>query len=102
MSIVERETWTLAEKIGCIFIYVTASSPSKDSLGTTNGISQMTVSIARATGPILATSLFAFSVERNVLGGYAVYTIIFMLSCLALFPALRLPTKPWDESDNKE
>ncbi|KAF8348802.1 major facilitator superfamily domain-containing protein [Amanita rubescens] len=86
----------------CIFIYIVASSPNKSSLGTTNGISQMTVSIARATGPTLATSLFSYSIERNVLGGYAVYAIIFVLSCLALIPAVWLPTKPWDECDSKE
>ncbi|KAK2462968.1 hypothetical protein APHAL10511_005020 [Amanita phalloides] len=85
----------------CIFIYITASSPNKNSLGTTNGISQTTVSIARAIGPALATSLFSFSVDKNILDGYAVYAILFVLSCLALLPALRLPAKPWDDYDEQ-
>ncbi|KAF8630793.1 hypothetical protein AX15_002723 [Amanita polypyramis BW_CC] len=84
----------------CIFIYIIASSPNKNSLGATNGISQTIVSIARAIGPALATSLFSFSVENNILGGYVVYVILFVLSCLALLPALRLPSKPWDVYDD--
>ncbi|KAF8718255.1 hypothetical protein AX14_012063 [Amanita brunnescens Koide BX004] len=84
----------------CIFIFITASSPNKYSLGATNGMSQTTVSIARAIGPALATSLFSFSVDRNVLGGYAVYLILFSLSCAALLPVLQLPVKPWDHNDN--
>ncbi|KAF8713430.1 hypothetical protein AX14_012984 [Amanita brunnescens Koide BX004] len=84
----------------CIYIFITASSPNKHSLGATNGISQTTVSIARAIGPALATSLFSFSVDRNILGGYAVYLVLFTLSCSALLPAVQLPDKPWDENDN--
>lgn len=83
---------------GCIFIYITASSPGKNSLGATNGIAQTTVSIARAIGPALSTSLFAVSLEKNLLGGYAVYVISFALSSLALLLALRLPEKMWDEN----
>ena len=81
-----------------MLIYVTASSPSRSSLGATNGISQTTVSIARAIGPGLSTSLFALSLEKNLLGGYAVYAILFVFSCLSLLLAVCLPTKVWDES----
>lgn len=80
-------------------MYVTASAPNKRSLGATNGISQTSVSIARAIGPALSTSLFSLSVSRNLLGGYAVYAIFFVLSCVALPLAVRLPTKVWDEAD---
>ncbi|KAF8630250.1 hypothetical protein AX15_003027 [Amanita polypyramis BW_CC] len=86
----------------CIFIYVTASSPNESSLGATNGISQTMVSIARAIGPALSTSLFSFSLENNILGGYAVYVILFTLSCLATLLALRLPPKPWDVRGGQE
>ncbi|KAF8875919.1 major facilitator superfamily transporter, partial [Infundibulicybe gibba] len=82
---------------GCIFMYLTASSPNKHSLGATNGLSQMGVSFARAVGPALATSLFSLSVERNMLGGYAVYAILFCISCLAIFLAVLLPEKMWEE-----
>jgi len=85
---------------GCIFMYVTASAPSKRSLGATNGLSQTTVSIARAIGPAMATSLFAASVEHNLLGGYAVYAILFAASCFAILLALCLPDKIWEEADD--
>ncbi|KAF8875915.1 major facilitator superfamily domain-containing protein [Infundibulicybe gibba] len=85
---------------GCVFIYITASSPSKHSLGATNGLSQMGVSFARAIGPALATSLFSLSVEKNMLGGYAVYVILSCVSCLAIFLAALLPENVWEEKDD--
>ncbi|PFH46778.1 hypothetical protein AMATHDRAFT_153861 [Amanita thiersii Skay4041] len=84
---------------GCILIYVTAASPNKRSLGATNGLSQTTVSIARAVGPAMATSLLSLSIEKDLLGGYAVYAILFVCSCLALPLATRLPRKVWEEKE---
>ncbi|KAF8875926.1 major facilitator superfamily domain-containing protein [Infundibulicybe gibba] len=69
--------------------------PNKHSLGATNGLSQMCVSFARALGPALATSLFSLSVERIILGGYAVYVFLFCISCLVIFLAVLLPEKVW-------
>lgn len=80
-------------------MYVTASSPNTSSLGATNGLAQTTVSIARAIGPACSTSLFSFSVERNILGGFGVYALFFALSVGALFLANLLPPKLWDEVD---
>ncbi|KAF8875928.1 major facilitator superfamily domain-containing protein [Infundibulicybe gibba] len=87
---------------GCIFIYVMASSPNKHSLGATNGLSQMSVSLIRAVGPALATSLFSLSVEKNVLGGYAVYVVLFCIPCLVIFLAVLLPEKVWEEKDDDD
>ncbi|KAF5359757.1 hypothetical protein D9756_003026 [Leucocoprinus leucothites] len=84
---------------GSVFMYVTASAPNRRSLGATNGLSQMTVSIARAIGPALSTSMFSYSVQRNVLGGYGVYIFMTILSLLALVIATFLPTRVWEEND---
>lgn len=84
---------------GCIFMFVTASAPNRRSLGATNGLSQTTVSIARAIGPAMSTSLFSFSVERNILGGYGVYAFFCTLSVLAILLASRLPKHVWDHQD---
>ncbi|KAH9481792.1 Major facilitator-type transporter psiT2 [Psilocybe cubensis] len=81
---------------GTIFMYITTSSPNKRSLGATNGLSQTTVSIARAIGPALSTSLFSYSVEKRLLGGFGVYAIFSILSVFALYLATRLPNKTWD------
>ncbi|KAF7375261.1 Efflux pump azaL [Mycena sanguinolenta] len=84
---------------GCIFMYITASAPSS-SRGTVNGISQTTASISRAIGPALSTSLFSFSVEHNIFGGYAVYAFFFVLSAFALLLGRRLPEQVWEEDDD--
>ncbi|PBL04236.1 MFS general substrate transporter [Armillaria gallica] len=84
---------------GAIFMFITASAPSKASLGATNGLSQTTASIARAIGPALATSLFSLSVEKNVLGGYGAYALFVVLSVLALSLAVKLPMEIWEEDD---
>ena len=84
---------------GVIFMFITASAPNKRSLGATNGLSQMTVSIARAIGPALSTSLFSFSVENNIFGGFGVYVVFSILSVLALRLATRLPSKMWEQHE---
>ena len=85
---------------GCIFMYITASAPNKRSLGATNGLSQTTVSIARAIGPAMSTSLFSVSVEKNILGGYGVYALLSSLSVLSLLLASKLPGKVWEEKED--
>jgi hypothetical protein len=80
-------------------MYITAAAPNKRSLGATNGLAQTTVSIARAIGPAFATSLFSFSVEQNILGGYGVYSLFLVLSIGALLLATHLPAELWDEDD---
>ncbi|KAG6906075.1 hypothetical protein DXG01_016039 [Tephrocybe rancida] len=85
---------------GCIFMFVTSSSPNKHSLGATNGLAQTTVSFARAVGPAMATSLFSLSVEDNLLGGYGVYALFFVLSCLAVWLASCLPREMWPEDSS--
>ncbi|EAU85271.2 hypothetical protein CC1G_10057 [Coprinopsis cinerea okayama7 len=87
---------------GCIFMYITASAPNKQSLGATNGLSQTTVSVARAIGPALSTSLFSWSVQKNILGGYGVYAILLVFAFLSLGLATRLPIEIWAEENETE
>ncbi|KAJ7473389.1 major facilitator superfamily domain-containing protein [Mycena latifolia] len=84
---------------GAIFMFVTASAPTR-SRGTVNGLAQTAVSSAKAIGPAMATSLFSLSVEKNLLGGYAVYVILLALSALALLLATRLPAEVWEELED--
>ncbi|KAJ3568220.1 hypothetical protein NP233_g5851 [Leucocoprinus birnbaumii] len=84
---------------GSMFIYVTASAPNKRSLGATNGLSQMAVSVSRAIGPALSTSLFSYSVQNNFLGGYGVYLLMIMFSLLAAVIASFLPMRAWEEKE---
>jgi len=82
-------------------MYVTASAPNKRSLGATNGLSQTTVSAARAIGPALSTSLYS-SVEYNLFGGYAVYGVLSAIGFGALLMAVKLPERLWGEEDEEE
>ncbi|KAK7037742.1 hypothetical protein VNI00_010703 [Paramarasmius palmivorus] len=92
---------TMDMAYGAIFMFVTASAPSRSALGATNGLSQMAVSIARAIGPAMATSMFAASVQEGWVGGYAVYIVFVVLSVLAVGGlAVRLPREVWEEADD--
>ncbi|PCH42370.1 MFS general substrate transporter [Wolfiporia cocos MD-104 SS10] len=86
---------------GCALIFVTSSAPNKRSLGTINGIGQLLAATMRAVGPASATSFFALSLERNWMGGNAVYLIYIVLS-LALFTVtLPLPREAWQMDDTQ-
>lgn len=85
---------------GCIFMYITSAAPNKRSLGATNGIGQLLAAIVRAIGPASASSLFALSIERNWLGGNAVYLLFGVLSCLSLFACDLLPVQVWHRDDD--
>ena len=79
---------------------VTAAAPNKQSRGATNGLSQTAACIGRIFAPAMATSMFSFSVEYNLLGGYAVYAFLFSLSCFAIVLARRLIHKPDDSGED--
>jgi len=76
---------------GVIFVYISSAAPNKRSLGATNGVAQTMVSIQRTVGPAAAASLFAFSLDNNVLGGNFAYVVLFVVVCVGLGVALQLP-----------
>nr|GAT52467.1 major facilitator superfamily multidrug-resistance DHA1 sub-family [Mycena chlorophos] len=81
---------------GAIFMFIIASAP-RYSRGSVNGLSQTSASIARAIGPALCTSLFSTSQQYNLLGGYFVYAVFFLISCGAMWLADSLPEEIWDD-----
>ncbi|PFH51063.1 hypothetical protein AMATHDRAFT_59741 [Amanita thiersii Skay4041] len=76
---------------GAIFIFINNSSPNRASIGATNGLSQMSVSITRAIGPALANALFSLSIDKGYLGGNLVYFVLMSLACVSLYVASLLP-----------
>ncbi|EJD06375.1 MFS general substrate transporter [Fomitiporia mediterranea MF3/22] len=86
---------------GCAFIYVTLSAPNRRSLGATNGLVAAVTAAIRAVGPAAATSLFAASLEHNLLHGLLVYFVLIGLVILAVFAASLLPDneEDWDDDD---
>ena len=53
----------------------------------------------RSIGPAAATSLFAITIEKNILGGYLVYAIILIIVVLAICAASLLPVHEEDWED---
>ncbi|KAG1736558.1 major facilitator superfamily domain-containing protein [Suillus lakei] len=76
---------------GCILMFITAAAPNKRSLGATNGLAQMTASIVRAIGPAMSTSMFAYSVQHKLMGGYAVYAVFVIMCIFVMRFAAKLP-----------
>ena len=59
------------------------------------------VSIQRTVGPAAAASLFAFSLDNNVLGGNFVYVVLLVVVCAALCAAVQLPKNLWRRDDEE-
>ncbi|RXW25538.1 hypothetical protein EST38_g331 [Candolleomyces aberdarensis] len=83
---------------GSIFIFITAASPNRASLGATNGLCQMTVSVMRAIGPAAANSLFSISIEKGLLGGWLVYYVLLATTFVTIFVGTFLPQKLWTQN----
>jgi len=78
----------------CVLLYLNSSAPHPKALGAVIGLSQTTASIARAIGPALATSMFAYSVEHNLVGGYAVYLVMIAMTLATSRFITMLPVEP--------
>ncbi|KAI0270439.1 MFS general substrate transporter [Gloeopeniophorella convolvens] len=84
---------------GCIFMYVSSAAPNKGTLGATNGLAQTVASVQRSVGPAISASLFAFSLENNIMGGYGVFYALTALTFSAIWLATRLPRDSWKLQD---
>ena len=83
---------------GCAFLYITSSVENSRVLGSVHGIGQTGASLTRALGPAVATSLFAFTLENNWLGGLGVYVVLIAISLCAMPLAYQLPEKEWEHT----
>ncbi|KAG1772457.1 major facilitator superfamily domain-containing protein [Suillus occidentalis] len=90
-------TWDMA--FATALMFVTASAPAKNVLGVVNGLSQSSGSVARALGPALTTSLFAFSKQHNILNGNAVYVVLIILSGVLRWLGSQLPDEIQDRDE---
>jgi hypothetical protein len=80
-----------------VFIFITAAAPNKASLGATNGLAQLSVSVMRAVGPALANSMYSLSIdkEHHYMGGGLVYYVTVALGLGAIFVGSLLPERPF-------
>ena len=75
-------------------MYISSAAP-KRSLGATNGIAQTMVAIQRTVGPAAVASLFAFSLDNNILGGNLAYVVVLATVWIGLGVASLLPENTW-------
>ena len=80
-------------------MYISTAAPNKRSLGATNGIAQTMAAIQRTVGPASAASLFAFSLENNILGGNLAYVVMLAVVLVGLGVATQLPNKTWKHNE---
>ncbi|KAF8162794.1 major facilitator superfamily domain-containing protein [Crassisporium funariophilum] len=78
---------------GCVYMFITSAAPNKRSLGATHGLAQTLVSIGRIVTPAMTNSLLSFSIKHHVLGGYAVYLALLVLTLGGVWLASRLPQR---------
>ncbi|KAH6909204.1 major facilitator superfamily domain-containing protein [Coprinopsis sp. MPI-PUGE-AT-0042] len=60
-------------------------------VGAGNGLGQTVSCMARSFGPVVASSLFAISVERNLARGNLVYLVLAAFTCLTIWTSQFLP-----------
>ena len=72
-------------------MYITAASPNKRSLGGTNGLAMTLVSIGRIIMSAMANSLLAFSIQHDILWGYAPYIALVFITFGGICVASKLP-----------
>ena len=77
-------------------MYTTSSVDDPRALGSANGVAQTTAAFARAAGPAIATSLFAYTLQNDWLGGLGVYLIFITMSVCAFPLAYELPKEAWE------
>ncbi|KAG6379111.1 major facilitator superfamily domain-containing protein [Boletus reticuloceps] len=65
---------------GLSMLLIKANSPSPGSLGRSNGVVQFAMCSARSFAPFFVSSLFALSIDYNLLGGYLWVVIMGSLS----------------------
>jgi len=72
-------------------ILVKEHAPGPSSLSTANGLSQFAQCLARTIAPAFVSSLFASSIDYNLLGGQFWMVIMLFISCLSCLHALTVP-----------
>lgn len=77
--------------IVCATLLVNNSCPTRSSLGSLNGMSQSFGSLSRAIGPVMSTSLFAFSATHKGFG-YLVWIVMVAISASAWLMSFRIST----------
>ncbi|KAI0295153.1 MFS general substrate transporter [Multifurca ochricompacta] len=85
----------------CIFLYTSSAAP-KGMLGATNGLAQTVASVQRFVGPTIASSIFAFSLEKEILGGYGAFYALTLCTFAVICFASQFPREAWKSQEDLE
>ncbi|KAI0355607.1 MFS general substrate transporter [Trametes cingulata] len=82
-------------RLGClafsiIMILTKDHAPGSASLGTANGLAELAQSLASTIGPTIASSLFAVSATKHLLGGYLWVFVMLLESGFGVWVARRI------------
>ena len=88
---------TIRVQSAVTFMYISAAAPNKASIGATNGIAQLLVSVMRAIGPATVNSAYSLSIEKHIMGGYFAYWVMVAMVGLTLWVGYLLPRNLWNE-----
>ncbi|KAJ3916166.1 major facilitator superfamily domain-containing protein [Lentinula edodes] len=72
-------------------MFVVNGAPSRDALGTTNGMVQSARTLARTVAPVCVMSLFSISKEYNIVHGQLSYVVCLLITICGLRNILKLP-----------
>lgn len=75
-------------------ILIRMSSPSPDVLGTLFGLTQTLGSLGRTLGPAFTSSLFAVSIDHDLLHGNLIWVVMASLGFLAVYLSSRVVNVP--------
>ncbi|KAJ7685856.1 hypothetical protein B0H17DRAFT_1204687 [Mycena rosella] len=76
-------------------LYIVSSSPRPSALSSTNSLGQMVATLSRALAPLVASTLFALSLEWNLAGGYMVYILLLAVVAGGTYCSLLLSSDPY-------
>ncbi|KAF9219758.1 MFS general substrate transporter [Gyrodon lividus] len=82
---------------GVTFMFINAAAPNRASIGATNGLAQMIVSVMRAVGPAVVNSAFSLSIEQHIMGGYLAYWVLAGMVLITLWVGSLLPQNLWND-----
>ncbi|KAJ2926058.1 hypothetical protein H1R20_g11036, partial [Candolleomyces eurysporus] len=89
---------TMSPCYDSMILIVIENCPNKLLLGSANGAAQMVASGNQAVASAFVSSLFSLSIQRNLLGGYAVYYILVVLVAITIRASQYLPSPPLEQA----
>jgi hypothetical protein len=92
-----------ADTLSYSVLIVTSACPSRDLLGSMNGVAQMTASLARGFGPVTSSSLFAYSISGGSKSDlvWVVFAVLGIGAVLST-KSLREGAGGWREKEKEE